>query len=149
MANVLERSPHEGCHCCRTMAAADVGRRGRSTSAGSVRKRHAYGNRYKKVGVAEFRQWVARCRKLFPLSKRVRATLESPGPDLVGICWDAGETLIVRVCPRLDRHHAAETLLHEWAHLVRGEEDPDGLDLHDGIYWDRFGELYRAWHRTA
>lgn len=136
------------CGCCRTLA-LDCYRQARSSGPGNVRKRHAYGNRYRAVKPDEFRKWVARCRKLFPLSKPVRCTLEPPGPDLIGVCWDSGETLIVKVCPKLDRHHAAETLLHEWAHLARGEEDPDGLDLHDGRYWEKFGELYRAWHRTT
>lgn len=79
----------------------------------------------------------------------MRATLGSPGPDLIGVCWDAGEHYILRVCPRLDRHHAAETLLHEWAHLARADNDPDNIDLHDETYWVLLGELYRAWHRTT
>lgn len=119
---------------------------------GSARKPgtpHVARNRYKKVSPAEFRRWVARCRKIFPLSKPVRVTLEAPGPDLIGVCWDAGSYYVAKVCPRLDRHHAAETLIHEWAHLARAEEDPDRIDLHDGEYWAKFGELYRAWHRTT
>lgn len=86
---------------------------------------------------------------MFPLSKPVRARLEPPGDDLIGVCWDAGESLVLKVCPRLDRHHCVDTLLHEWAHLYRAEDDPDGLDLHDALYWEKFGEIYRAWHRTT
>jgi hypothetical protein len=137
------------CGCCRTLASADVHLIDGVAHSRKPGDAHAAVNRYKKVSDAEFKRWVARCRKLFPLSKPVRATLENPGEDLIGICWDAGESLVLKVCPRLDRHHAAETLLHEWAHLFRGEEDPDGLDLHDGTYWMKFGELYRAWHRTT
>lgn len=84
----------------------------------------------------------------------MRATLDDPGPDLIGVCWKATSAsgqpthYVIKVCPRLDFLHAFDTLLHEWAHLSYGEDRPDNFDLHDGGYWERHGELYRAWHRT-
>lgn len=140
--------PHS-CICCRTLAISDVPRRARAGQPGNARKPHVDPLRYRRVRPDEFKRWVTRMRKLFPLSKPVRCFLSDPGPDLVGICWDGGSSYVVKVCPRMDRHHAAETLLHEWVHLTRGDEDPQSLDLHDAAYWVKYGEMYRAWHRTT
>lgn len=79
----------------------------------------------------------------------MRAELVDPKEECIGICWDAGTYYVLKVCPRLDRHHAADTTLHEWAHLSRADDDPECIDLHDDAYWERFGEIYRAWHRTT
>lgn len=81
----------------------------------------------------------------------VRATLDDPGHDLVGVCWktDSDTAYVIRVCPRLDYISACETLLHEWCHLHYGEDEPTRFDLHDRGYWERYGEIYRAWHRTT
>jgi hypothetical protein len=43
----------------------------------------------------------------------------------------------------VDYSHATETLIHEWAHLRRYEQDPDSFDLHDDAYWLEIGRIYR------
>ncbi len=42
-----------------------------------------------------------------------------------------------------DRYLAVETLLHEWAHLLRGRSHGWG---HDEEFWQIYGHLYRAFY---
>lgn len=147
-----ETPPHRAC--CHTIGLADAVEAWAGVAA--ARKAHTDPKRYARVTKEEFARWAASMRKLFPLNLTVRASIEDPGHDLVGVCWMVEPEekhdpryYVLRVCPKLDRHHAAETLLHEWVHLVRADEDPDAIDLHDAAYWEKYGEMYRAWHRTT
>lgn len=97
----------------------------------------------------EWRRWITRLHSLAPLSLPTFASLETPSGG------DLGEVEIVdghyrlRICPRMDYCGVLETVIHEWAHCVRCDLDPDGFDFHDDAYWLILGNLYRAFHRVA
>lgn len=123
-----------------------------------------------------FREWCRRARKIWPLDKPVRIrrmypilvrcdTCDGcgyiPGErhrclvcrgrgqyEISGECWDAGSHYEIRIDRTLCRDATADTLIHEWCHLRRGEVDRDDAGEHDKEFWEAFGEMYRAWHRT-
>lgn len=82
-------------------------------------------------------------RRTFHVSKRVVATLGESDPGTVGQCWDDGDAYAIVVDAKLDFIHAMDTLIHEWAHLMCCDHDPESFDLHDDAYWIRFGAIYR------
>lgn len=111
---------------------------------GIVRGTHIERTCYRAIRPREWRYWIARCKRILPLSKPVRALLEASAPDLIGECWDDGPAYEIRVDPLLDHIHVADTLLHEWAHLSYYEDFPERFNAHDDGYWVRFGVLYRG-----
>jgi hypothetical protein len=87
---------------------------------------------------------VHRLSRLFPVSKRVDAELmQTSEPNTVGTVDDVGPHYKLRVDPALDYVHAMDVLMHEWAHMLRYEVDPESFDLHDDAFWVAFGTIYR------
>jgi len=56
---------------------------------------------------------------------------------------------VILIDAGLGRQAVLDTLIHEWAHLLRGEHDPDDEGQHDDAFWTLFGEMNRAWYRTS
>lgn len=100
----------------------------------------------------KFREWCRKARKLWPLDKPVSVRRRA----LKGYCGYAYtcedtrgrvERCVIVIDTSLCRQAAVDTLIHEWAHLVRGEYDTRGMPLHDDEFWTLYGSMYRAWHR--
>src|SRR5688572_18962414 len=100
----------------------------------------------------DFRHWTSLCRSMFPTNAPVRvrrqpmksdsghmaAFYEGEPPDCRPLQY------IVVICSNLDRQATQDTLLHEWAHILHGEDSGDYVD-HTDAFWVKHGELYRAW----
>jgi hypothetical protein len=50
----------------------------------------------------------------------------------------------ILIWDELEEHEACESLVHEWAHAVRGTFCKD---VHDSLYWIEHGRCYRIWER--
>lgn len=101
------------------------------------------------LSTAEFRRWVRDCRAMFPLRHPVkvrRRPLKDCGTANVYGDDDATH-YVVTIASHLDLQATSDTLLHEWAHLITGEDTGD-YETHGPDFWERHGEIYRAWHRT-
>lgn len=97
-----------------------------------------------------FRSWVARCRQLFPIDRivRVRRCKLSRRTGFVGWCVVDDTAAVIGIDDGLDRHATVDTLLHEWTHALRHEDDPGAELHHDNEFWILFGSLYRTFHAT-
>jgi hypothetical protein len=102
------------------------------------------------LSVADFRAWVRACREMFPTRYPVKARrrkLADCGWAQVCGAGD-GTHYQITISSALDRQSTSDTLLHEWAHIITGEETGD-YESHGLAFWERHGEIYRAWHRTT
>lgn len=108
-----------------------------------------------RLDAATFRSWVQECRELFPTDAPVtvrRIPLERD--DSAGVvthfadvaCTQPVEHAIT-IDRRMCRQAIADSLIHEWAHILHGEDTGDYVK-HPRSYWEKLGELYRTWHRT-
>ena len=64
-----------------------------------------------------------------------------PAGDYAEVIFPSTIILSERACR--DRVLATDSLLHEWAHLLRGEGHGWG---HDDAYWRIFGNIYRSYY---
>lgn len=101
------------------------------------------------ITTTDFRAWVRQCRTMFPLRYPVavrRRPLKDCGWAQV---YGNGKATNYRItiASNLDRQATHDTLLHEWTHIINGEETGD-YESHSPDFWERHGEIYRAWHRT-
>lgn len=53
----------------------------------------------------------------------------------------------ITISSTLDRQATSDTLLHEWSHILTGEDTGD-YESHSPAFWERHGEIYRTWHET-
>ena len=95
-----------------------------------------------------------RLRRQFPTGYPVRV-MWAPTEDLTkehGFPVD-GDALFhqgvgrIRLADSCNQYTAVETLIHEWAHLLR-QLVPVGSDrmVHDAIFWAIYGQVIGAWH---
>lgn len=68
---------------------------------------------------------------------------EPPDPGAGGIYpLDESTRYRIYIWDELEEHEACESLVHEWAHAVRGTFCKD---VHDALYWIEHGRCYRIW----
>lgn len=63
--------------------------------------------------------------------------------DLVAYAIIGGKTPLICIDARSRRREAVESLLHEFAHVRRGD------DAHDDKFWLELGRISRAWEDFA
>lgn len=99
--------------------------------------------------VADFRAWVRMCREMFPTRHPVKVRRRPMNDCGWAQVYGSGKATHYRITisSNLDRQATHDTLLHEWAHLITGEDTGD-YETHGPDFWERHGEIYRAWHRT-
>ena len=87
-----------------------------------------------------FRRWVRWLNRNFPLRCSFKAFLRAPEErDALGYAhWAYGEDgrvskARIYVRPNLDESHTAETLIHEWAHVLRAQVPVGNPESEDDI----------------
>ena len=78
-------------------------------------------------------QWL---RRRFPASTPVRVTVVASLPGMHGLCHVSTERANIQIS-RASDHMMSETLLEEWAHVLRHEcpVPYEGQDDHDALFW--------------
>jgi len=73
-------------------------------------------------------------RKKYPAKKPVRVVVVASQPGLHGVILWNEERALIRIT-RSSEQMMAETLLEEWAHLLRNECPLPCDDDHDALFW--------------
>jgi hypothetical protein len=94
---------------------------------------------------SEFREWCRLARRLWPTEHPVRVRRRPM--DTCGTCWDMGDHWLIEIDSQGDRQTQSDSLIHEWAHALRDEEETD-REQHSDEFWLLYGSMFRAWHRT-
>lgn len=123
-------------------------------------KAYAAGAEDQYVSPTKMRELVRKARRLFPLDAPVVVKRRSM-KEYAGWCETTyrGKKGLERpvlhtitIDAQIGKAAVVDALLHEWAHALDSEGRPDptaDVYLHDAVFWDIYGQLYRAWHRTA
>ena len=98
----------------------------------------------------DFRRWIREINKLCPTKYPVSVRRVAMPNDRVGDCAEYPTSWRIRIASHLDRASTADTLVHEWAHVLRDETgvppvwDPvEGCWRdHDELYWQLHGQVW-------
>jgi hypothetical protein len=101
------------------------------------------------------RRWVREFRKLFPTDLPVRVSRrrfprdpKTRRPEFAGWCTRWDHIIEIQIEETLDRCATIDTLMHEWAHARREEDETREVFEHDDAFWIELGSMYRAYWGT-
>jgi len=85
-------------------------------------------------------------RRHFPTRTPVRVTIVPNLPGMHGLCHVTAEKATIKIS-RASEHMMAETLLEEWAHVLRHEcpVPYDGDDDHDAVFWSILARITKEY----
>ncbi len=85
-------------------------------------------------------------RRKFPTNTPVRVVVVKNLPGMYGLCHVTNEKAIIRIS-KTSEHMMAETLLEEWAHVLRHEcpVPYEGEDLHDAVFWSILARITKEY----
>lgn len=85
-------------------------------------------------------------RRHFPTRTPVRVRVVASLPGMHGLCHVTGEKANIQIS-KASEHMMSETLLEEWAHVLRHEcpVPYDGDDVHDAVFWSILARITKEY----
>lgn len=106
---------------------------------------------HKKLNLTYTKAWL---RKNFPSEYPIKITLKKQiwykdfpeELDAITLFDTEQQRFLIQLSKKLNTECLVETLLHEYAHVLRNHAPDQTNLLHDEVYWAIYGQIYRKWH---